>query len=101
MNKLFLSISIVFGLASTAFADTSYLLREPVFPGTELPFSARNTDLSENGICRALGYERAAENSKRDADGGKRDTIRVNNEGQIVQGPYTWAVGQIVCIRSF
>jgi len=76
--------------------EKSVLLRKPVHQGSNLPFS---TNSNEDGVCVALGYERAAANSSR-TDGFRYNAILVDDEGLVIGGPVSKAISQIVCMNS-
>ncbi len=78
--------------------DVSALIKDPVHFGSGMPFSGYSSPSSENGVCVALGYERAASGSLRSSD-SKYNTIRVNSDGIVVAGPTDYSITQIVCLN--
>lgn len=78
--------------------DTSYLLENPTHPDSKLYFSIWDSK-EGNGICKAIGFEKAALGSHRNGD--KYDiTIRVDESGNVVSAPTASAVSKIVCLNK-
>lgn len=79
--------------------DTSTLINRPTHFGSHRPFSAYLNPSSENGVCKALGHEKAAAGSLRSSD-SKANSIKVDANGSVVGGPYDYFVNQIVCLNK-
>jgi hypothetical protein len=85
------------------FNQVSGVIKMPRHPGSNLPFSASSSysssPSSEDGVCRALGFERAASGSSR-SDKDTEDTIQVDRNGNVVGGPNAYRMTQIVCLNK-
>lgn len=101
LSHLFLLIVTFSAAASETrlLFDTSYLIKNPTHYGSDLGFSGYNFKSSETGLCRALGYERAAPGSMRNSD-SQFNAIQVNSEGYVIGGPKDYIVTQIICINK-
>lgn len=107
MKTTILCLSLLCSLATNAMTieetvdeltgDVSALIKNPAHGGSNLPFTAVHNN-SENGVCRALGYEKAAISSSRTGDKGY--SIAVNEKGLVVSGPYDYTMKQIVCLNK-
>ena len=82
--------------------DVSALVKDPTYPKTSLSFSASSayssSPSSEDGVCKVLGYEKAAPGSSR-SDKITDDVVRVDSDGTVVEGPNAYTMTQIVCLN--
>lgn len=90
---------VTLGLLSSVslFADTSELIINPEINGVH--FSGGS---DENGVCRALGYERAAVGATLYKDVGRQPMVEVNRRGDVSGGDIGsnyHQIQQIVCLN--
>ena len=129
MKQLILLLTMLFALSVQAAkmsvtesydvltGDTSALIKNPVYPDTKIPLSAAElpreltwpiasslTDFhsksSEDGVCKLLGYERAATNSSRVKNLETAEVFQINEKGQIKSGKISVPMSQIICVNS-
>jgi hypothetical protein len=84
--------------------EKAVVLQSPSHQDSKLPFSSpalkpEYGPSSADGVCKALGFQRAAMGSARTRN-QDADTIQVNDEGKVIGGPKTWSLAQIVCVNS-
>ncbi|MGE0616234.1 MAG: RCC1 domain-containing protein [Bacteriovoracia bacterium] len=75
--------------------EESTLIQNPQHPVAKLPFSATS---SEDGVCKALGHDRAAKGSLR--NGNSVDTVQVDADGKETTRTLGYSVGSLVCIKN-
>ena len=113
MKKIILASILLTSIAAQAMeiveknkltlGDVSALIKNPVHYGSNLPFSALFQDASSlNGVCRSLGYEKAADRSAHDSGSMIKmaDTIKVDENGSVVGGPKAYFITDIVCLNK-
>lgn len=77
--------------------ETSYLLKNPQHPGSGLLFSYTS---DENGVCKSLGYQKAAKDSHRSSS-DQTYTVEVDESGKVIRGANDVPlILQIICINS-
>lgn len=86
--------------ASADLNDTSYLIRNPVHPGGGNVRITFDYWSQESGVCKALGYEKAAEKSTRFDDDSLDLIVHLNADGMIESGGAGKPVNQIVCLNK-
>jgi hypothetical protein len=98
MKTLLMALALV--TTSSAMAvERSALIKSPKHPGSQEPFSHYEQGSSENGVCRILGYEKAARGSSRSGQ-SKANTLRVNQAGRIIGAPKTYVMSRIICLNK-
>ena len=84
----------------SATGDVSALIKNPAHYGSNLPLSGHYTSSDESGVCKMLGYEKAAIGSKRDDYSSKVYSLQINGEGYVTAGPSDYRIKQIVCLNK-
>jgi hypothetical protein len=75
--------------------EKSYLIKNPTHSNSEIPFAYYS---DENGVCKALGYGRAAKGSSR--YGEIALNVKVNSAGSVVASGIDYILQQIVCLNK-
>jgi hypothetical protein len=98
-------------LSGSAFASTSYIVRSPVHPQSQLPISARS---DEQGVCKFLQYDGALRGSMIKATYSEEgffagtivevavrtQAIVLDSEGNPVRQRRSPIINQITCLRN-
>lgn len=98
--------------------DTSALIKNPVYPETKIPLSASelpreltwpigaavldeyHSESSEDGVCKLLGYEKAAAGSSRVKNLEKIEVLQINESGKIESAKLSVPMSQIICVNA-
>ena len=108
MNKKFILIFSLLLSTISAFGNDQLLLEDatnaayisnPKLRGSGLSFLGRYGDLSEDGVCRAMGYRQALPGSAEVSDERKYYGVLVNQFGYAIEAGVSRKVTAIVCLN--
>jgi hypothetical protein len=104
MTALLVSVSAsameIEKFSDPATGDTSALIKNPTHYGSNLPLSGAYHPSDENGVCKLLGYEKAALGSARIDYDAMVNTLQIERDGYIISGPSDYPISQIVCLNQ-